>query len=133
METLTLAELAENVAPETLPEFFTLLHNRPKPHDPEYETLILKTVAETLGTKLWHIFLEYQDTLGEKLPNLTELAWQKSYPDFYSLKFLESKKGIVLNFPEDRIQKKKRGRKPNTQKCEQCVVVNNIIRLRNSG
>lgn len=127
------SEMAECVTHETLPKFFTLLHNRPKPHNAEFETLILKTVAETLGTTLWKVFLEYQDAIGEKLPNLTELAWQKSYPDFYNLTFLESKKGIVINFPADRIQKKKRGRKPNTQKCEQCVVVNNIIRLRNSG
>jgi len=107
----TFSEMAECVTHETLPELFTLLRNRPKPHDPEYETLILKTVAETLGTTLWKVFLEYQDAIGEKLSNLTELAWQKSYPDFYNLKFMESEQGIILNFPEDRIQKRKRGRK----------------------
>ena len=124
METLTLAELAENVAPETLPEFFTLLHNRPKPHDPTYETLILKTAAETLHTTLWKLFLSYQEQIGEKLSNLTELAWQKSYPDFYNLKFMESEQGIILNFPVDRIQKKKRGRKKSIN-----IKLNNIKAL----
>jgi len=129
----TFSEMAECVTHETLPKFFTLLRNRPKPHNAEFEMLILEMAGEALNTTAWKVFLQYQDAIGEKLPHLTEKVWQRTYSAFYNLTFLESKKGIVINFPADRIQKKKRGRKPNTQKCEQCVVVNNIIRLRNSG
>ena len=130
----SLSKMAENITLENIPEFFRQLHGRPKPHNAEYEILILKECAETLGTTLWKIFLQYQDTIGEKLPNLTELAWQKSYPDFYNLKFLEPKKGIVFIFPEDRIRKKKRGRKPNATKIrEQGKIINNVINLRKTG
>ena len=130
----SLSKMAENITLENLPEFFRQLHGRPKPHNAEYEILILKEAAEALGTTLWKIFLNYQDVIGEKLPNLTELAWQKSYPDFYNLKFLEPKMGIVFNFPEDRIRKKKRGRKPNAAKIrEQGKIINNVINLRKTG
>jgi len=130
----SLSKMAENITLENIPEFFRQLHGRPKPHNNEYEILILKEAAEALGTTLWKIFLNYQDVIGEKLPNLTELAWQKSYPDFYNLKFLEPKKGIVFNFPEDRIRKKKRGRKPNKYRSLQnSEILNNVIRLQKSA
>lgn len=133
---LSLCEQAENITLENLPEFFRRLHNRPLPHNNEYEILILKEAAEALGTTLWKIFLEYQDTIGEKLTDSTLLAWKLSYPDFYNLKFLEPKKGIIFNFPADRIQKKKRGRKPNKihqleeQWRNRGEIVNNVINLR---
>jgi hypothetical protein len=130
METLPLAAMAENVTPETLPKFFTLLRNRPKPHNAEYEMLILEMAGEALKTTLWKVFLQYQDEIGEKLPHLTEKVWQRTYSAFYNLTFLESKKGIVINFPADRIQKKKRGRKPNNI-LQVCQYTNNIIKLRN--
>jgi hypothetical protein len=130
----SLAEMAEHITLETLPEFFRRLHNRPLPHNAEYEILILKEAAEALGTTLWKIFLKYQDTIGEKLPNLTELAWQLSFPNFYNLNFLEPKMGTVFNFPEDRIQKKKRGRKPNKfRNLQNSEILNNVIRLQKSA
>lgn len=133
----SLSEMAENITPETLPLFFRRLHGRPKPHNAEYEILILKEAAETLGTTLWKIFLKYQDAIGEKLPNLTELAWQKSFPAFYNLTIFNRQPGIVLEFPKDHIQKKKRGRKPNKirqleeQWRNKGENVNNVIRLQN--
>lgn len=134
---LSLCEQAENITLENLPEFFCQLHNRRKPHNAEYEILLLKEAAETLGMKLWPLFLEYQEEIGEKLPDLTELAWQLSFPAFYNLTIFNRQPGTVFNFPEDRIQKKKRGRKPNKihqleeQWKNKGENVNNVIRLQN--
>jgi len=133
----SLSKMAENITLETLPEFFQRLHGRPLPHDAEYELLILKEAAEALGMKLWPLFLKYQEVIGEKLPNLTELAWQLSYPAFYNLTIFNRQAGAVLEFPADHIQKKKRGRKPNKihqleeQWRNRGENVNNVIKLQN--
>jgi len=101
MRPLTLSELAETVTPENIPDFFHGLRNRPEPHCLEYEALIIQSAAETLNLSPWELFLSYQESAGESLPQLTERIWQLSFPAFFNCLETkpEPKKCSIIDFP----------------------------------
>ncbi len=98
----TFAEMAESVTPETLQDFLERLRTRPEPQSMEYSGLILLMAAETLRMSPFELFVEYQGD-GEKLLELGEWIWRKSYPREFNLK--TKKMGILINFPVDRLSR----------------------------
>ena len=101
MRTSTFAEMAETVTPENIPDFFHGLRNRPEPHCLEYEALIIQSAAETLNLSPWELFLSYQESAGESLPQLTEIVWRLSFPQFFNCLETkpEPKMATIIDFP----------------------------------
>ncbi|MCK9364012.1 MAG: hypothetical protein M0P74_10515 [Syntrophales bacterium] len=104
--TLTFAEMAETITPETLPDFLHRLSSRPEPHDLNFTALILELAGETLNRTPFSIFRQYADLTGERNPELAERLWKISFPGvLINLKPKEPKTGIVIDFPIDRLKK----------------------------
>lgn len=107
MGTPTLGELAWDITPETLPDFFLRLQSHTEPFNLEYVVALFELAAEGLNRKPFSIFREYTDLTGERNPEVAKLLWDLSFPgsvlDFQPK--TEPETGMVIDFPADRIRK----------------------------
>ncbi len=104
---ITLAEMAEAVTDETLPDFLESLRTRPLPHNIDFTAGILELAGETLCRSPFSIFREYMELTGKRSPEVAERLWKISFPGaLINIKPVVPDMGIVLQFPVDRLKRK---------------------------
>lgn len=107
MKPPTIGEMAWDITPETLPDFFSRLQSHPEPFHLDYLVSLFELAGETLGRSPFSIFREYTDLTGERNPEVAERLWKISFPGvLINLKPVEPETGILINFPVDRLKVK---------------------------